>query len=78
MLGNYFLNRRYCTSNLIIVWLQKSSEATTDAEVVLADLEMYILRKIKVRIPPQLQMKGPGTEKNLFFWAYLRHKLIWG
>lgn len=50
MLGNYFLNRRYCTSNIVIALLQIAFEVTTDAEVVLADLEINILHKKKVRI----------------------------
>lgn len=49
MLGNYFLNRRYCTSNLVIALLQIASEVTTDAEVVLADLEINILHKKRKR-----------------------------
>lgn len=39
MLGNYFLNIRYCTSNLVIALLQIGSEVTTDAEGVLAALK---------------------------------------
>ena len=54
MLINYFLNIRYCTSNLIIALLQIASEVTTDAERVLAALE----KKLKLTVYPKVLFKG--------------------
>lgn len=68
MLGNYFLNIRYCTSNLVIALLQIGSEVTTDAEGVLAAL------KKKKKITRLSQEKGQNSSLASYEMPWYRKK----
>lgn len=80
MLGNYFLNIRYCTSNLVIALLQIASEVTTDVERVLAALEktkkVTRLSQEKGQNSSLASHEMPWFRKECFSLECLRHKLV--